>query len=113
MCITTKKIKVGIFWGSWKTIKPFLSDKITSTQKITLIEKEETIMGCDNTAEVLNIFFSNIVRNLNIEVYSNCEPLANNIRDPVLKYIVKYSNHLSILAIGEVYNKNQRLPFSF
>ena len=113
MCITTKKIKVGIFWESWKTIKPFLSDKITSTQKITLIEKEETIMGGDNTVEVLNIFFSNILRNLKIEGYSNCDPLANNIRDPVLKYIVKYSNHLSVLAIGEVYNKNQRLPFSF
>ena len=28
-----------------KIIKPFLSDKITSTQKITLIEKEEIIMG--------------------------------------------------------------------
>ena len=35
-----------------KTIKPFLSDKIKSTQKITLIEKEEIIIGDDNTAEV-------------------------------------------------------------
>ena len=97
----------------WKTIKPFLSDKITSTQKITLIEKEEIIMGDDNTAEVLNTFFSNIVSNLKIEGYSNCDPLANNIRDPVLKYIVKYRNHPSILVIGEVYNKNGRLPFPF
>ena len=48
-----------------------------------------------------------------IEGYSNCDPLANNIRDPVLKCIVKYRNHPSILAIGEVYNKNRRLPFSF
>ena len=31
----------------WKTIKPFLSDKITSTKKITLIDKEE-IITCDN-----------------------------------------------------------------
>ena len=44
----------------WKTIKPFLLDKITSTQKITLTEKEEIIMGDENTAEVLNTFFSNI-----------------------------------------------------
>ena len=58
----------------WKTIKPFLSDEITSTQKIALIEKEEIIMGGDNTAEVLNIFFSNIVSNLKIEGYSNCDP---------------------------------------
>ena len=96
-----------------KTIKPFLSDKITSTQKITLIEKEKIIMGDDNTAEVLNTFFSNIASNLKIKGYSNCDPLANNIRDPVLKCIVKYRNHPSILAIGEVYNKNRRLPSSF
>ena len=61
----------------------------------------------------MNTFFSNIVSNLKIEGYSNCDPLANNIRDPVLKYIVKHRNHPSKLAIGEVYNKNRKLPFSF
>ena len=97
----------------WQTIKPFLLDKTTSTQKTTLIEKEEIIMGDDNTAKVLNTFFSNIVSNLKIQGYSSCDPLANNIRDPVLKCIVKYRNRPSILAIGEVYDKNRRLPFSF
>ena len=58
----------------WKTIKPFLSDKITSNLKVTLIEKAEMIMGDDNTAEVLNTFFSNIVSNLKMEGYSNCDP---------------------------------------
>ena len=96
------KKKISNNKNFWETIKPFLSDKITSTQKITLIEKEEIIMGDDNTTEVLNTFFSNIVSNLKIEGYSNCDPLANNIRDPVLKCIVKYRNHPSILAIGEV-----------
>ena len=85
-----------------------------STQKITLIEKEDIIMGDDNTAEVLNTFFSNIVINLKIDGYSNCDLSASNIRDPVLKCIVKICrNQPSILAIGEVYNKNQRLPFFF
>ena len=70
-------------------------------------------MDDDNTAEDLNTFFSNIVSNLKIEGYSNCNPLANNIRDPVLKCIVKYRNHPNILATGKVYNKNRRLPFSF
>ena len=42
-------------------------------------------MDDDNTAEVLHTFFSNIVNNLKIERYSNCDPLANNIRDPALK----------------------------
>ena len=69
-------------------------------------------MGDYNTANVLNTFFSNIVSNLNIAEYSNCEPLANNISDPVLKCVVKYRNHPSILAVGEVCNKHPRhFPF--
>ena len=95
-----------------KPLSP-LSDKITSTQKITLIDKEEIIIGDNNTAEVLNTFFSSIVSSLKIDGYSNSDPLANNIRDPVLKCIVKYRNHPSILAIGELYNKNHELPFTF
>ena len=63
----------------WKTIKPFLSDKVRLTNKMTLIDNEEVIMDDCNTAKVLNTFFLNIVINLNIVEYSNCEPLANNI----------------------------------
>ena len=64
----------------WKTIKPFLLDKITSTQKITLIEKEDIMMGDDNTAKVLNIFFINIVSNLKIEGYSNSRKVYSKNR---------------------------------
>ena len=80
---------------------------------MTLMDKEEIIMGDHNTAKVLNTFFSNIVSNLNIAEYSNCEPLSNNISDPVLKCVVKYRNHPIILSIGEVCKKHPRLPFSF
>ena len=65
-----------------------------------------------NTPKVLNTFFSNIVSNLNIAEYSNSEPLANNISDSISKCVVKYKNHPSILAKGEVYKKHPRLPFS-
>ena len=60
----------------------------------------------------MNTLFSKIASNLNIGKYSNCEPLANNISDPVSKYVVKYKKHPSILAIREVYKKHPRLPFS-
>ena len=56
---------------------------------MTLIGKEEIVVGDCNTPKVLNTFFSNIISNLNIAEYSNCEPLANSISDPVLKCIVK------------------------
>ena len=41
----------------WKIINPLLSDKVTSTQKITLIDK--IAKNIDDTARVLNTFFSN------------------------------------------------------
>ena len=98
----------------WKTIKPILPEKLTSTQKITLIEKEEIIVGDDNTTEVLNtVFFNIVVSNLKIELYLYSDLLANNISDHVSKCIVKYRNHLSILTIREVYDKNRRQLFSF
>ena len=59
----------------------------------------------DDKARVLNIFFSNIVRYRKIPNYNNCDALAENIQEPVLKAIVKYRNHPSILTIGEVCNK--------
>ena len=48
----------------WKTIKPFLSDKSINSDKIHLNENGELINGKTKKAEVLNEFFSNIVKNL-------------------------------------------------
>ena len=62
---------------------------------MTLIDKEEIIVGDSDTAKVLNSFFYNIDSNLNIAEYFNCEPHANNISDPVLKFAVRYRNHPS------------------
>ena len=81
-----------------KIIKPFLSDKVRLANKMTLIDTEEIIMSNYNTAKVLNAFFSNIVSNFNIAEYSNCKPLANNMSNPILKCVLKYRNHSSILV---------------
>ena len=50
----------------WKTVKPFLSDKTPSDEKITLIEKDKIIKTDGNTANVLNTFFSTIISNLSV-----------------------------------------------
>ena len=50
----------------------------------------------------MNNFFSNIVINLNVPEYPDCEDISGNISDPVLKAIVKYRNHPSIKAIKRV-----------
>ena len=96
-----------------KTIKPFLSDKIVSRQKLTLIEEDENVESNINTSQILNTFFSNIVSNLKIAEYVNCDPISDNINDPVVKSIVKYRNHPNILKIGELCNRKQCFLFSF
>ena len=63
--------------------------------KITLIEDGEVISSDNETADVLNTFFSNIVSNLNFPEYPISNPYYNKIRDPVLKAIVKYKDHPS------------------
>ena len=91
----------------WKTIKPFLSDKVTSTQK-----KNDKIVKNDNdAARILNTFFSNILRDLKIPDYNNFDPMAENIEESVLKAILKYRNHPRILTIGEVFKKNSQFSF--
>ena len=57
----------------WKTIKPFLSDKIASREKVTLTEEDEIAEGDINTAQIFNTFFSNIVSKLKIAEYANCD----------------------------------------
>ena len=97
----------------WKTIKPFFSDKIVSTERITLIDYGEVVVTEPDPANVLNIFFSNAVANLKIPVYADYDPIANSINDPILKVIVRYRNHPSILIIGEVCKKSHKFSFSF
>ena len=93
----------------WKTVKPLLSDKVTSTQKIILIDNDKIVKNDDETARVLNTFFSNIVKDLKIPNYNNSNSLAENIQKPVLKAIVKYRIHPDILTIREVCKKNPQL----
>ena len=97
----------------WKIVKPFFSDKVTSFEKITLIEEDEIIGNDSDTARVLNTFFSNIVSNLKIPEYTKCDPVSEFISDSVLKSIAKYRNHPSILKIGEVcHGSNANFLFS-
>ena len=97
----------------WKTIKPSLSDKIVSREKLALIEEDEVVESDINTAQILNTFFSNIVSNLKIAQYANCDPISDNIKHPIIKFIVKYRSYSSILKIGEAYNRKQCSLFSF
>ena len=63
----------------WKTIKPSLSDKVMTRDRTNLSEKGELVKTELETAEVLNKFFSNIAKNLEISKYSKYESFIGNI----------------------------------
>ena len=48
----------------WKIVKPFLSNKVISSEKITLIDEVELITDEQKVANILNDFFSSIVTSL-------------------------------------------------
>ena len=87
---------------------------LTSTEKITLIEENEIVSNDENTAQLLNTIFSDIVGSLNISEYVNNDPISDNISDPIIKLIAKYRKHPSILTIGEVWKeRKEHATFSF
>ena len=96
----------------WKTVKPFLSYKKPSDEKITLTEKDKIIKTDTKTANVLNTVFSTIISNLNIPEYPVSDPISNDINDPVLKSILKYKDHPSIKGIEKISKLNNLLKFS-
>ena len=64
-----------------------------STEKITLIDNCEVFPNEQDTVDVLNTFFCNILTNLKIPGYADYDSTANNISDPILKIILRYKNH--------------------
>ena len=50
----------------WKTVKTLFSDKITYSEKITLIEGDKIVTDDSEIANIFNDYFSNIVINLEI-----------------------------------------------
>ena len=61
--------------------------------------------------KVLNAFFSNIVKNLDIQQYNVDDLICENVNDPLLKTIVRYQNHPSIVAIKKFCNSKSHFSF--
>ena len=54
-----------------------------------MVEKGEILKTDLETAEVLNTFFGNIVKNLEIKQYLNFDPVINIFKAPTLRAILK------------------------
>ena len=55
-------------------MKPILSNKVVSNEKVTLIEDNNIVENDKKTATVFNNFFSNIIKNLGIPQYNEIDP---------------------------------------
>ena len=78
-----------------------------------IIEENEIFSNDENTAQVLNTFFSNIVGSLNIPEFATNDTISDNISDPIIKLIVKYRKQSSILATGEVCKERKEKHAAF
>ena len=64
--IQIEKKNVIEIWKLRKTMKSMLSNKLVSSEKITLIENEKFLTDDKEIAKVLNDFFSDMNKSLNI-----------------------------------------------
>ena len=98
----------------WKTVKPFLSNIVQSSERINLTEENDSLItDCGKVAKELNSFFSSVIKNLNIPNYEGCDPLSDNIEHPTLAAIVKWRNHPSILTITSEHENTPKFSFNF
>ena len=124
MCFIITKRKEKIFYQFKReryyrqqkileTIKPFLSEKTKSREKITLIENENLVSDDAEVANCLNNFFSNIAKNLEIPKYDVEDDLHLNMNSrPTLKAVFKYKNHPSIISIRRFRHQVSNFNFS-
>ena len=80
----------------WKTIKPFLSEKIKATSKIKLKDQDKIIFNDDKVAEEFSTFFENAVKSLNIKPRNLSLEDTTNLSNPVEIAIKKFQNHPSV-----------------
>ena len=76
----------------WKTVKPFLSEKVTKQSKINLVEDDKIISRDDQIAKKFSEYFINIP-------ILNMSSNGSSEQDPILKILDKYKDHLSIKLI--------------
>ena len=97
----------------WKVDKRLFSEKATSTENITLVDKGEIFQDENIVAEKFNDLFGNAVKDLEIKINKDLLNDDPNEADPILKAIKKYSKHPSIIKINECLEKEKTRYFSF
>ena len=96
-----------------KTIKPFLSEKCTTSSRITLKNKDNIISNDGMVAEEFSIFFENAVKALDINPKDLTLGNTNNLSDPIEIAIKKFESHPSIQVIRENVSVTEKFEFEY
>ena len=94
----------------WRLVKPNFSNKIVGANRVILRDGGKIISNAKKVPDTFNKFLVNIGNTLKIDKDKWFLVETNDIFDPVLKAVKKYSAHPSILSIKEKINNN---VFSF
>ena len=78
----------------------FFSDKVVTSENITLLENNDIYEDDGKVATIFNIFFSNVLKTLEVNIESDALVDELNL-DPVTIAIKKYDTHPSVLRIKE------------
>ena len=109
-----RKAKKGYFQNSniqdlsdnrkfWKIIKPCLTDKGLNPNKLLLKEKVNNVSNKKQLATIINSFFFNITKGLELKDESNANTLENVLDD--------FNSHPSIERIRRTVETNQKFSF--
>ena len=103
----------------WKTIKPSFSDKLATRDRIHLIENGEVVKTELETAETLNNFFGNVIKNPMIPKYSEYNQFSKKVGkikktigqsafyQSYQKYLKKLCSYRCLLFFEDIFNKQQ------
>ena len=98
----------------WRNVEPLLSDKISESSKITLVNNNRIVSDDREICNIFNQFFVNVVPNLNIPEFTGSDNLHEHvIGDSVQSVLYKYRNHPSIIKIKERPESSEKFVFSF
>ena len=85
----------------WKTIKPLMSDKGTSANKICIVENDKLLVKEEDVANSLNNYFDKAVNNLEINENRLLLSDVSCLTDPIDITVHKFRNHPSIISIQQ------------
>ena len=96
----------------WKVVKPFFSDKVVTSESISLIDNKGEICEDDEeVSHIFNDFFSNVVEHLNLKDSGELLNDEDCVSNSVNRAIKKYETHPSILKIKD--KRKEQNTFSF